>query len=325
MKLSKERLNEEASNRQFEPYNLEKVIRLLDLLNQIFADSFLKDRLALKGGTALNLFIFDIPRLSVDVDLNYIGSASREVMLSEKPQLEGLLKGICERADFAVRRQPEQYAGGKWILNYQSALGGGANLELDLNYMFRVNFFPIEKTDSKKIGTFQARRVPVLNIKELVAGKLAALLTRQASRDLFDAEKLMSLVNLADEDRRLAFVLYGALHNKVDWCTLSPDNIRLDKKDLSIKLTPVLKNTNAKNFNSGNYGEELVSKCKKLIAPLFPLRKNEKIFINRLRKDGVIEPSLLTDDPVLSEKIKTHPAILRRAEKAMETLGRKNV
>lgn len=70
---------------------------------------------------------------------------------------------------------------------------------------------------------------------------------------------------------------------------------------------------------------EKVIRCKKLIAPLFPLRKNEKNFINRLRKDGVIEPQLLTDEPVLSEKIKTHPAILRRAEKAMETLGRKNV
>ena len=45
-------------------------------------------RLVLKGGTALNLFLFDLPRLSVDIDVNYIGSADRDVMLEERPTVD---------------------------------------------------------------------------------------------------------------------------------------------------------------------------------------------------------------------------------------------
>ncbi len=52
---------------------LEKVIRLIDLLNSFSNDEYLASRIALKGGTALNLFHFDLPRLSVDIDSNYIG------------------------------------------------------------------------------------------------------------------------------------------------------------------------------------------------------------------------------------------------------------
>lgn len=72
LKLSRTSLLDEAAETGFRPDTLEKVIRLLDFLTQINQDDFLKDRLVLKGGTALNLFVFDIPRLSVDIDVNYI-------------------------------------------------------------------------------------------------------------------------------------------------------------------------------------------------------------------------------------------------------------
>lgn len=78
MKISNQRLMEVAANTGFRPDVLEKVIRLVDLLNQIFASDFLRTRLVLKGGTALNLFVFEIPRLSVDIDLNYIGAIDVE-------------------------------------------------------------------------------------------------------------------------------------------------------------------------------------------------------------------------------------------------------
>ena len=50
------------------------------ILDGISAHPFLKERLVLKGGTALNLFFFDLPRLSVDIDLNYIGQLDRQDM-----------------------------------------------------------------------------------------------------------------------------------------------------------------------------------------------------------------------------------------------------
>lgn len=63
----------------FRPEVLEKVIHLLNLLTVFQRHPALSTRLALKGGTALNLFCFDLPRLSVDIDLNYMGCVLREV------------------------------------------------------------------------------------------------------------------------------------------------------------------------------------------------------------------------------------------------------
>ena len=68
---------------QFNTDNIEKVLRLLEILNEIFAHPVLSNFYALKGGTALNLFYFNIPRLSVDIDLNYQG-LDRSEMLENK-------------------------------------------------------------------------------------------------------------------------------------------------------------------------------------------------------------------------------------------------
>jgi Nucleotidyl transferase AbiEii toxin, Type IV TA system len=68
MNLSLRDLQAEAAATGFSPDTLDKVIRLIDLLNAFCSHPFLKVRMALKGGTALNLFVFDLPRLSVDID-----------------------------------------------------------------------------------------------------------------------------------------------------------------------------------------------------------------------------------------------------------------
>lgn len=65
------------------PDTLEKVLRLLDLLDEIAGDPMLSERLVLKGGTALNVFYLDLDRLSVDIDLNYIGALDVTTMQNE--------------------------------------------------------------------------------------------------------------------------------------------------------------------------------------------------------------------------------------------------
>ncbi len=95
--LSEADLQREAAATGFRSEALEKVIRLMELLEGLRSHPFLKTRIALKGGTALNLFVFDIPRLSVDIDLNYVGAADREIMLTERPKLEQAVQAVCGR------------------------------------------------------------------------------------------------------------------------------------------------------------------------------------------------------------------------------------
>jgi hypothetical protein len=80
-----------AGETRLQAGTLEKVIRLLDLLADIASDEVLKDRVALKGGTALNVFYLKLDRLSVDIDLNYIGALDREAMLADRPEVEAAL------------------------------------------------------------------------------------------------------------------------------------------------------------------------------------------------------------------------------------------
>lgn len=84
MKYSKEQLQKAAANTGFRAEILEKVFLLMDLLTAFFDDAILKNKAVLKGGTALNLFYLGLPRLSVDLDLNYVGTIEREDMIQIK-------------------------------------------------------------------------------------------------------------------------------------------------------------------------------------------------------------------------------------------------
>jgi predicted nucleotidyltransferase component of viral defense system len=85
MKLDAANITAIARGTRFQADNLEKLLRLRELLTEFHKHSFLRNKLVLKGGTALNLFYLDLARLSVDIDLNYIGHVGREEMLSERP------------------------------------------------------------------------------------------------------------------------------------------------------------------------------------------------------------------------------------------------
>ena len=94
MRLTANELAREAAATGFQAEPLEKVIVLLELLEAIRSHPFLKDRIALKGGTALNLFKFDVPRLSVDIDLNYVGAMDREGILTDRPKIEQWFRNV---------------------------------------------------------------------------------------------------------------------------------------------------------------------------------------------------------------------------------------
>jgi len=208
MLVSTERLYYEAESKGFRPEILEKVIYLIYLLNRFSEDYFLKDRFVLKGGTALNLFCFDYPRLSVDIDINYIGSADREVMLQEKSQIEAAIENIFLDEKMIPQRKPSEHAEGKWAIRYPSAMQGQGIIEIDLNYLDRVPLWTIARINSFKLGEFQANNIPVQDVHELASGKLRALFSRHSSRDLFDAHQLMCRQQLDIEKLRLGFIVY---------------------------------------------------------------------------------------------------------------------
>ncbi|MGB6067768.1 MAG: nucleotidyl transferase AbiEii/AbiGii toxin family protein [Desulfomonilaceae bacterium] len=182
----------------------EPVFYLLALLSGISKHPFLKERFVLKGGTALNLFVFNKPRLSVDIDLNYVGALDVKTMKSEIPSLLKAIAAVCKREGLTIGKEVKSHAGITLHLRYMSALGQGGNLKIDLLFMYRIPLWPAAKMKSVLTGTRSQIEFPVLDIHELAGGKLKALLSRTASRDLFDAHFLFSEGSLEQKKAKIS-------------------------------------------------------------------------------------------------------------------------
>lgn len=308
MRLSHDILMADAGSTGFRPEILEKCELLLSLLQGLVDDPFLGPRLVLKGGTALNLFVFDAPRLSLDVDVNYVGAADVGTMETERPLVEAAIRSVCQREGFRIGRTPDKHAGGKWHLAYASALGSSAELQLDVNFMLRVPLWPVVARDSRTLGHAGAHHVPVLDVNELAAGKLAALLSRHASRDLFDAHQVLVSDLLDPELLRIAFVVYGAA-NRVDWRTVAIRDVFFEGRELRDQLIPVLHRSGRTEGVSDSFAERLLDETRAMLTTVLPLRERELAFLESLLGDGIVDASLLTDEPVLRERIQAQPGL----------------
>ncbi|MDF1797379.1 MAG: nucleotidyl transferase AbiEii/AbiGii toxin family protein [Coxiellaceae bacterium] len=310
MMISKERLSKEHSLTGFRIEIIEKVAWLVDVLNAIAEDSYLSERLVLKGGTALNLFYFNLPRLSVDADLNYIGEVDRDKMLQERPLMQKRMIGLLERMGLVMARNPVKHAGGKMVWRYPSALGNQGNLEVDLNFMYRIPLLPVERKNSVMVVGNQVRNVQLLNIHEIAAGKLTALLERQAGRDFFDAYELFQYKNIDVATLRTMFVLYAAMCTKKNMLTIGIDDIAIDWVDLKNKLIPVIKNNfRGKSSSFETWAKNILQVVQNGFKQLLPFTFHEKKFIENIVDGQAIMPELFVEDGHLIEQAKLHPAL----------------
>jgi predicted nucleotidyltransferase component of viral defense system len=311
--FSSREIQEHAATTGFRPDSLEKSFRLLSLLEALRSHPFLRPRIALKGGTALNLFLFDVPRLSVDIDLNYVGSADRSVMLADRPKLDHAIQAVCARERLSLKRIPSEHAGGKWRLSFTNAAGSSSKLEVDLNFMFRIPLWPVITLDSRPLGPVVARQIPVLDWHELAAGKLAALCSRNASRDLFDAREILRRPSLDRGKLRLAFVVYGALNRK-DWRTVRASDIAAEPAKLKHELLPLLRaEFRPARGALATWSEALVEETRERMSVVLPLARQEREFIGRLNDAGDIAPELLARDASMQAAIREHPGIKWKA------------
>jgi predicted nucleotidyltransferase component of viral defense system len=321
MKFGVEEIQDSAAAFGFHPDTLEKVFRLLSLLETLRSNAFLRPRVALKGGTALNLFLFEMPRLSVDIDLNYVGSRDRPTMLADKPKVEQAIQAVCAREGLTVKRMPSEHAGGKWRLSFVNSAGSSDRLEVDLNFMLRVPLWPVTTLDSKALGPVVAKQIAIVDRHELAAGKLAALCARNASRDIFDARELLRRTDLDRDKLRLAFVIYGGLNRK-DWRTVRIDDVAAEAVELKRELVPMLRaDVRPKEAEIASWAGALVRETRALMNAVLPLEAHELQFLERLNGAGDIAPELLTTDPAMHAIIRDHPGLQWKALNVKKRFG----
>jgi len=168
---------------------------------------------ALKGGTAINLFVRDMPRVSVDIDLTYLPLKPRTEALKEiSRNLRAFAQNSLGRISNAnVREQLSQ-----GYLIRATLETPEATIKIEPNTVLRGSIYPTESRDlaetaQRRFGLYT--RVRTLSPADLYGGKLCAALDRQHPRDLFDVKLLLEEDGITPQIRR-AFVIYLASHSR---------------------------------------------------------------------------------------------------------------
>lgn len=171
---------------------------------------------ALKGGTAINLFVRDMPRLSVDIDLAYL-----PVEELRETALTGISEGLCRIATAIRKRIPDAKVQERLTQEPKRVTKlvvatGRAQIKIEPNEVIRGAVFPSEERDlTQRAETMFERSVSVrtLSVADLYGGKICAALDRQHPRDLFDVKILLDREGITEEIRK-AFVVYLASHDR---------------------------------------------------------------------------------------------------------------
>jgi len=176
---------------------------------------------ALKGGTAINLFHRDMPRLSVDIDLAYLPIEDRATSLKAIDAAFDRLTGQINRfPGIGAQRISGGGAGDTRIL----ANAGGVTVKIETSPVMRgaVGKPRLMRTNDAVEDAFGFVETNVLSFEDLYAGKLHAALDRQHPRDLFDVKLLYENEGLTDDLVR-AFLVYAACSNRPTHELLAPN------------------------------------------------------------------------------------------------------
>ncbi len=168
---------------------LEKVYRLTELLEELTLTE-LKDRLVLKGGTAINFIHLDLPRLSVDIDMDYIGSTDKDHMLDERKKIDSQIRKIFNILDYELELK-EAYALDRYDLYYKNSVGNRDRIKLEINYLKRSTILKPVEMSFDYIFELEEFKVLTLRIEELFGRKLNALVRRATPKDLYDIYRLL--------------------------------------------------------------------------------------------------------------------------------------
>ena len=286
---------------------IEKVLRLEELLRDIFRHPYLDKRLLLKGGTALNFCYFNRSRLSVDIDFNYIGSARVKVMQEERPKVDEAITKIAEDKGYKILREPgEEHAGGKWRLAYKDLWGNNKNLELDINYLYRVPIGLPQKINFEAFSNNRRFEIFIVSKEELFAGKCVAALERVAPRDIYDVANIVDYTG--NYDKRLfrkIIILLGASQRE-DFRKIKADKLyEVSDKDIKDSLYPLLPRD--KRINR----EELFVKIIPFVLDILNFTSSENEFLDRYLDNAEYKPELLFHEyPDLIPQIEEHPVLL---------------
>jgi predicted nucleotidyltransferase component of viral defense system len=168
---------------------------------------------AVKGGTAINLFLRALRRLSVDIDLTYLPLAGRDEALRE---IGAAIRAIAHDIERNVPHTRTTLRQAQGTVSGIIVMGPGAQIKIEANLVLRGTVHPPIRRDLCQAAVDQFEMfvtIQSLSLEDLYGGKICAALDRQHPRDLYDVHTLLENEGLTPDVRR-AFVVYLAGHSR---------------------------------------------------------------------------------------------------------------
>lgn len=291
----------------------EKVLRLKEVLKFINEHEYLKEHLVLKGGTAINMTIFNLPRLSVDIDLDYIPNSERNEMEEAREKISAIIKAYMADEGYSLSPASRfSYSLDAFYFQYQNAGGNKDLIKIEINYSLRAHIF--EPVKRKVLSDIFDEELEVLTLApmEIFAAKANALMSRAAARDLYDFNN-MTYFGLFDESEtemfRKCIIFYNTISQETinkSFDTSAIDKLTFDK--IRRDLFPVLKKK--EHFDLG----ERKQSAKAYISNLMNVTDKEMEYMTKFENKNY-RPELLFDDEKILERIVNHPMAIWKCRK----------
>lgn len=323
--LDKNVLEAKATESGFIRDNLEKVYRLTDVLAFINEDPLLSESLVLKGGTAINLTVFHLPRLSVDIDLDFHRECSREEMLVAREEINSILLRYMNASGYMLNtdRAKNPHSLDSWVFYYQNAGGNRDNIKVEINYSMRSHVLLPQKTRVNVSIMDTELEVCALAPIELFGSKIKALLERTAPRDMYDIHNMIRF-GIFDESEqemlRKCTLFYravgstGDFHEDIDVNAIG----RLTFSKIRQTLLPVLRKSEKIDLDS------MKGTVQEYLREFLALTEAEKAFLHEFSV-GNYQPALLFDDEEIIRRVQAHPMAVWKSEKIRQSLKSKSV
>ncbi|HIV37797.1 MAG TPA: nucleotidyl transferase AbiEii/AbiGii toxin family protein [Candidatus Blautia stercorigallinarum] len=282
----------------------EKVLRLKEILCYLNEEEYLREHLLLKGGTAINLTVFNLPRLSVDIDMDYTPNDTKEDMLKAREKITTLIKDYMNAEGYQLSKGSRfTHSLDAFYYQYQNAGGNRDMIKIELNYSLRAHILePVHRRILSEAFD-DGMTIRMVAPMEIFAAKGNALISRAAARDLYDWGNMIA-ENLFEDERdmfRKCFVFYATISADTvnsNFDTSAIDSLNFDK--IRRDLFPVL--SKKENFML----DERKRQAKDYIAELLQLMEPEQEYMDRfIAKEYV--PEFLFNDKEIVERIKDHP------------------
>lgn len=304
--FNRRELDVRARKYGFNRDTFEKVIRLRMILEFMNTQASMREHLLLKGGTAINLTVFNLPRLSVDIDLDFVPNLMRDETAKERERLTEILKGyMSEQGYFLSEASRFSHSLDAFHYNYVNAAGNRDMIKIEINYSLRTHVFPSEDRVFVTDAFGEPIKVRTVAAMEIFA-ETNALLSRAAARDLYDFCNMTDMRLFSEEEDmfRKCIIFYATISAKEvnkTFDTSAIDSLVFSK--IKSDLFPVLAVRDKFDL------EGKKQQAKEYIASLMKPTEAENDYMERfIAKE--YKPELLFDDEEIVERLRNHPMAL---------------